>query len=66
MAREAGAPRLLEDFPWRVGYRLRWLGFTLFGPAQLEGEDDPMERLKREKRRRYAVRAARRRLEQSP
>lgn len=66
MARQPGAPRWFEDIPWRVGYRLRWLGFTLFGPAQLEGEDDPMERLKRERSRRYAVRAARRRLDESP
>jgi hypothetical protein len=66
MPRQPGAPRWYEDIPWRVSYRVRWLGFALFGPAQLEGEDDPMERLRREKRRRHAVRAARQRLELPP
>lgn len=62
MARQPGAPRWFEDIPWRVGFRIRWLAFVFFGPAQLEGDADPLERLKHEKQRRYAVRAARRRL----
>ena len=62
MARSPGAPRWYEDLPWRMGYRLRWLGYTFFGPAELEGDADPRHRLKHERQRRHAVRAAKRRL----
>ena len=62
MAKDPGAPRWFEDIPWRLMYRARWLGYTFLGPAQLEGDDDPLVRLRHERRRRYAVRAARRRL----
>lgn len=61
MAKDPGAPRWYEDVPWRLWYRSRWLGYTLLGPAQLEGDDDPLVRLRHERRRRHAVRAARRR-----
>jgi hypothetical protein len=62
MPRRPGAPRWYEDIPWRVGYRMRWLGYTFFGPAQLDDDVDPLQKLKRERQRRDAVRAARRRL----
>jgi hypothetical protein len=62
MSRDPGAPRWYEDIPWRFGYRAKWLGYTFLGPAQLEGDSDPLQRLRRERRRRYAVRAAKRRL----
>jgi hypothetical protein len=62
VAKDPGAPRWFEDIPWRLRYRARWLGYTFLGPAQLEGDDDPLVRLRHERRRRYAVRAARRRL----
>ena len=62
MTRKPGAPRWFEDIPWRVIYRTKWLGYTLLGPAQLEGDLDPLQRLRHERERRYAVRAARRRL----
>jgi hypothetical protein len=45
-----------------MGYRMRWLGYTFFGPAQLDDDADPLAKLKRERQRRDAVRAARRRL----
>lgn len=62
MPRRPGAPRWYEDIPWRIGYRMRWLGYTFFGPAQLDDDADPLAKLKRERQRRDAVRAARRRL----
>jgi hypothetical protein len=62
MSRDLGAPRWYQDIPWRLAYRLRWLGYVFLGPAQLEGDSDPLVRLKRERKRRYAVRAAKRRL----
>ena len=63
MSRQPGAPRWYEDLPWRLWYIARWLGYTFLGPAQLEGDSDPLQRLRRERSRRYAVRAARRRLD---
>jgi hypothetical protein len=62
MGKDPGAPRWYEDVPWRVIHRVKWLGYTFLGPAQLEGDDDPLVRLKHERRRRNAVRAAKRRL----
>jgi hypothetical protein len=62
MTRDPGAPRWYEDIPWRLIYRAKWLGYTFLGPAQLEGDSDPLVRLRHERQRRYAVRAARRRL----
>jgi hypothetical protein len=43
---------------YRIGWHIRYIGMHLYGPAQLEGENDPHERLKRE--RREKVQAARR------
>jgi hypothetical protein len=34
-----------------VGYRVRWLGLTLFGPAQLGDRNDPLEQLRHRYRR---------------
>ncbi|WP_270886718.1 hypothetical protein [Pedococcus sp. 5OH_020] len=42
---------------YRLGYRIRAIGMSIFGPAQLGEEDDPMRRLRRE--REAKVRAAR-------
>ncbi|MCZ3386444.1 MAG: hypothetical protein LH630_05660 [Actinomycetia bacterium] len=62
MGRTPGAPGWFEDIPWRLGYRIRWLALSVFGPAQLDDDADPLKQLKRERERRFAVRAARRRL----
>jgi hypothetical protein len=43
---------------YRIGYRLRYLALSLFGPAQLGGEADPQRRLRHERAAR--VEAARR------
>ena len=34
---------------YRIGYQLRMLGLSLFGPAQLGEQDDPKARLARER-----------------
>jgi hypothetical protein len=45
---------------YRIGWRLRYLAMSVFGPAQLGTEDDPQVRLRRERARKVAVaRAAR-------
>jgi hypothetical protein len=62
MTRDPGAPHWYEDVPWRLVHRAKWVGYSLLGPAQLEGDSDPLVRLRHERQRRYAVRAARRRL----
>ncbi|MBC9823798.1 hypothetical protein [Terrabacter sp. MAHUQ-38] len=47
---------------YRIGYRLRMLGLTLFGPAQLGESNDPKARLVREREARVArARATRQR-----
>lgn len=43
---------------YRIVWRIRYIGMHMYGPAQLEGQSDPHERLKRERQRR--VDAARR------
>lgn len=46
---------------YRIGYRLRMLGLSLFGPAQLGESNDPKARLAREREARVArARATRR------
>jgi hypothetical protein len=40
---------------YRIGWRIRYLGWHLFGPAQLQGDQDPHERLRRERQARVAV-----------
>ncbi|GAB47484.1 hypothetical protein [Mobilicoccus pelagius] len=44
---------------YRIGWNIRKLAMTFFGPAQL-GEEDPMERLHEERRRKSAEARARR------
>jgi hypothetical protein len=45
---------------YRIGWRLRYLAMSVFGPAQLGSEDDPQVRLRRERERKVAAaRAAR-------
>ncbi|GAA5026085.1 hypothetical protein GCM10023258_19550 [Terrabacter aeriphilus] len=45
---------------YRIGYRLRMIGLTVFGPAQLGEGNDPKARLERERAARVArARAAR-------
>ena len=46
---------------YRIVWRIRYIGMHMYGPAQLEGQSDPHERLKRERQRRVdAARRARR------
>ncbi|MDR6862731.1 hypothetical protein [Phycicoccus sp. 3266] len=45
---------------YRILWRIRYLGWHLYGPAELQGPSDPHERLRRERRRKVeAARAAR-------
>ena len=45
---------------YRIGYRLRLIGLTIFGPAQLGEGNDPSARLARERAAKVAAaRAAR-------
>jgi hypothetical protein len=43
---------------YRIGWHFRYIGMHMYGPAQLEGQRDPHERLRRE--RQEKVDAARR------
>ena len=45
---------------YRIGWRLRYLAMSVFGPAQLGTEDDPQVRLRRERARKVAVARAER------
>ncbi len=54
----ARADRTGLSLGYRIGWRLRYAGVSVFGPAQLGTEDDPQLRLRREKR--DKVEAARR------
>jgi len=40
---------------YRIGYQLRMLGLTIFGPAQLGEGNDPKVRLAREREARVAA-----------
>ncbi len=40
---------------YRIGWRIRYLGWHLFGPAELHGDQDPHERLRRERHARVAA-----------
>ncbi|GAB3442975.1 hypothetical protein GCM10027517_20790 [Phycicoccus ginsengisoli] len=45
---------------YRFLWRIRYLGWHVYGPAQLDGASDPHERLRRERQRKVeAARAAR-------
>jgi len=39
---------------YRIGYRIRMFGLTIFGPAQLREGNDPKARLERERAGRVA------------
>ena len=43
----------MSDLFWRIGWNIRRLLFTLFGPAQLDSPHDPIKRLERERQERY-------------
>ena len=48
------------SIPYRIGWRVRYVAMSVFGPAQLGTEDDPQVRLRRERARKVAAaRAAR-------
>jgi hypothetical protein len=40
---------------YRLGWRIRYIGMHLYGPAQLDGQSDPHERLKRERQNKVAA-----------
>ncbi|CAN7253622.1 hypothetical protein LJR027_000978 [Terrabacter sp. LjRoot27] len=53
-------PRDGLSIPYRIGYRLRLIALTVFGPAQLGEGNDPTARLARERAAKVAAaRAAR-------
>jgi hypothetical protein len=55
-----GAPRTLEDLPWRLAYGVRYVLLLFLGPPTLEGRADPRTRMRETKRRRWEERAVRR------
>lgn len=45
---------------YRIGYRVRWILFTFYGPPRLDARQDPLTRLKKEREAKVAAaRAAR-------
>ena len=40
---------------YRIGYRIRYLGLQVFGPAQLGDSEDPHARMRRERQRKVAA-----------
>ena len=54
MAREEKLPRTGLSVPYLMGWHVRRVMLTLFGPAQLGSSSDPIERLKQERRERSA------------
>ncbi len=40
---------------YRIGWRVRYVAMSVFGPAQLGTEDDPQVRLRRERARKVAA-----------
>ncbi|WP_254666310.1 hypothetical protein [Humibacillus sp. DSM 29435] len=58
MARGFGSSGLTLGY--RITYRLRMIGLTIFGPAQLGESNDPKLRLERERAERVAAARARR------
>ncbi len=40
---------------YRIGYRVQWVVWHVMGPAQLGGEEDPHERLRRRREARVAA-----------
>ncbi|MEO6999767.1 MAG: hypothetical protein ABI112_16965 [Terracoccus sp.] len=58
MARGFGRSGL--SLGYRIGYRMKLIGLTIFGPAQLGENNDPKLRLQRERAERVAAAQARR------
>ena len=58
MAREEKLPKAGLSIGYRIAWQIRRVMFTLFGPAQLGEGSDPVERLKRERRRKSAAAVA--------
>jgi hypothetical protein len=54
------------SIPYRIGYQLRMLGLSLFGPAQLGEQNDPKTRLAREREAKVAAARARREQREAP
>ncbi|KRF23768.1 MULTISPECIES: hypothetical protein [unclassified Phycicoccus] len=46
-----------EGLSWgyRLGYRVKWIGMHLYGPAQLGDAEDPHRRLERQRAARVAA-----------
>lgn len=40
---------------YRLGWRIRYIGMHMYGPAQLDGQSDPHERLKQERQAKVAA-----------
>lgn len=40
---------------YRLGYRIRWVLFTFYGPPRLNASQDPLTRLKKEREARVAA-----------
>ncbi len=55
MPRRDGQREADLSVAYRVGWRIRYLGWHLFGPAELHGDQDPHERLRRERQARVAA-----------
>jgi hypothetical protein len=49
-------PRWYEDVPWRMKYRAQRCLFTIWGPPQLNKDNDPLALLARRREERYAGR----------
>ena len=47
MSRKADREGL--SLAYRIGYRVRWIGMHLYGPAQLGDAEDPHRRLERQR-----------------
>lgn len=55
MAQSEKLPTAGLSIAYRLGWQFRRVLFTLFGPAQLGAQSDPIERLKTERRRKSAA-----------
>ena len=53
MSRKADREGL--SLAYRIGYRIKWLGMHLYGPAQLGDAEDPHRRLERQRAARVAA-----------
>jgi hypothetical protein len=47
MSRKADREGL--SLAYRIGYRVKWIGMHLYGPAQLGDAEDPHRRLERQR-----------------